>query len=89
MQRRKLLLFHAIQPARHQPQQDWANFLREAGLLQLPADAEQLAPNVWLLPDDEEQTYLRLSRLGHRHATATRIRPFFPASGWQPLSTPP
>jgi hypothetical protein len=84
----KSLLFHAIQPGRHQPQLDWANFLREAGDLALPEGTEQLAPNVWLLPDDG-QTYLFLSRIGHRHAIATRTLPFVHASGWQPLSTPP
>jgi hypothetical protein len=82
------LLFHAIQPDRHQPQLDWANFLREAALLRLPAGAEQLAPNVWLLPDDGK-TYLLLSQMGQRHATETRIRPFVSASDWQPLSTRP
>ena len=84
----KSLLFHAIQPGSHQPQRDWANFLREAALFQLPALAERLSPNVWLLPDDG-QIYLHLSRIGHRHAIATRVLPFVSASDWQPLSTPP
>jgi hypothetical protein len=84
----KSLLFHAIQPASHQPQRDWANFLRDAALVQLSADAEQLAPNVWLLPDDG-RTYLLLSQMGQRHATETRVRPFVSASDWQPLSTRP
>lgn len=81
----KKLLFHAVEPERHQPQRDWANFLRDAGNLALPPDAERLAPNVWLLPDDD-RSYLLLSQLGERHATETRILPLSPASDWQPLS---
>lgn len=84
----KRLLFHAILPGPHQPQIDWENFLRKARSLQLPTDAERLAPNVWLLPD-EGDAYLLLSRLGHEHAIETRILPFRPASDWQPLSSRP
>jgi len=85
---KRLVLFHAIQPARHEPQRDWANFLREAALLNLPEDAEQLAPNVWLLTDDK-RAYLGLSRTCHAHAIASRILPFSSANDWQPLSTRP
>ena len=81
----KTLLFHAIQPGSHQPQRDWANFLRAASFLELPAQAEQLAANIWLLPDDGK-AYLDLARIGHQHATETRILPFVHASDWQPLS---
>ena len=84
MRRQKRLLFHAIPPQRHQPQRDWLNFLRAASSLQLPAEIEQLADNVWLLPEDN--TYLLLSRLGDAHATETRILPFSSASDWEPLS---
>lgn len=82
----KTLLFHAIQPGRERSQTDWENFLREASFLKLPEQAERLAPNVWLLPDDDEHTYLTLSQLGEKHATETRICPFVGASDWQPLS---
>jgi hypothetical protein len=89
MKRRKLLLLHAIQPGSHEPRQnDWAMFLRHATLLQLPAEAEQLAPNVWLLPDDGK-AYLLLSRLGHQHAIETRTLPFSSAYDWKPLSPRP
>ena len=85
----KKLLFHAIQPARHEPRQlDWEGFVHDAGLEPLPAEAEQLAPNVWLLPNDGN-SYLALSKMGQRHSIATRLLPFVPASDWQPLSTPP
>ena len=84
----KSLLFHAIQPSSHQPQMDWANFLREAGNLALPQGAERLGLNVWLLPDDGK-TYLDLSRIGRQHATATRVLAIVHSSDWQPVSTPP
>lgn len=84
----KILLFHAIAPQRHQSQKDWAMFVREAASLPLPDEAEQLAPNVWLLPDDGK-TSLLLSRIGEKTATETRIRPFLSASDWQPLSHRP
>jgi hypothetical protein len=86
-QRQKRLLFHAIPPSPDRPQAQWGDFLRDAALLPLPADAEQLAENTWLLPDDGK-SYLLLGRLGHQHATETRVLPFFPASAWQRLSPP-
>ena len=88
MNRKKLLLFHAIAAERHQSQIDWKNFLREASDLPLPDDAEILAPNVWLLPDDK-RSYLLLSRLGQKHAIETRCLPFSSASDWQLLSSCP
>ncbi len=84
MTRRKRLLLHAIRPAADDRADDWERFLREAALLNFPPDAEQLAPNIWLLPDD--QAYLRLSQLGHQLGIATRILPFSPVSDWQPFS---
>lgn len=85
----KSLLFHAIQPERHEPRQlDWDGFLRDAALVALPAEAERLARNVWLLPDDPS-AYLSLSRIGHQHAIATRVLPVVHGSDWQPLSTLP
>jgi hypothetical protein len=88
MRRQKYLLFHAIRPESHQPQQDWLNFLRDAASSRLPAGAERLAQNVWVLPDDG-RTYLVLSRIGDAHATETRILPFASALDWQPLSRRP
>jgi len=84
----KSLLFHAIQPASHQPQVDWTVFLNDASNLPLPLQTERLARNVWLLPDDG-QSYLLLSRLSHQRAIASRVLPVVHASAWQPLSTPP
>lgn len=84
----KSLLFHAIEPGRHQSQLDWENFLRDAALSDLPDSAEQLAPNVWILPNDN-RSYLMLAQIGSRHSIATRTLPFVHASGWQPLSSPP
>jgi hypothetical protein len=84
----KSLLFHAIEPDPVQRGSfDWNSFLREAALAELPEGVERLARNVWLLPDD--QTYLILSRIGHRWSIATRILPFVHGSDWQSLSTPP
>ena len=84
----KSLLFHAIPPEAHQSQRDWENFLRDAALEPLPADAEQLARNVWLIPDDG-RTYLVLSPIGHRNAIATRVLRVAHGSEWQRLSSPP
>lgn len=84
MIRRKRLLLHAVKPDADDRDDDWERFLVETALLELPPDTEQLAPNIWLLPDD--QVYLQLSRLGHQLGIATRILPFSAASGWQPLS---
>lgn len=83
----KTLLFHAIQPASHQPQLDWANFLRDASFLKLPDGSEQLARNVWLLPD-ELNACQDLARLGRQHAIATRVLAIVHSSNWQPLSPP-
>jgi hypothetical protein len=49
MKKKKLLLFHAIAPERHQSNVDWANFVREASFLIPPewgraCGAERLAP---------------------------------------------
>jgi hypothetical protein len=84
----KSLLFNAIPPDSRGSRPDWDAFLRAAALEQLLMGAEQLAPNVWVLPDDG-QTYLILSRIGDRWSIATRTLPFSRASDWQPLSTPP
>jgi hypothetical protein len=84
----KSLLFHAIPAATHQLQFDWNEFLREAANYQLPRGAEQLAENVWLLPDDD-RTYRDLAKLGHQHAIETRVRPIVHVSDWQRLSPPP
>src|SRR5277367_3391972 len=73
----KRLMFHAIQPQPHEPQGDWENFLREASFLQLPQDTEQLAPNVWLLPDDR-LSYLELSKVGQRNAMRLGFYHFCP-----------
>jgi hypothetical protein len=86
VQRRKILLFHAIRPIDRDD--DWERFLQETALLDLPPEGEQLAPHIWLFPDDGT-AYLRLSRIGHQLGIATRVLPFFPSSGWQPLSRPP
>lgn len=88
MKRSKYVLFHAVPPQSHQPQRDWANFLHATALIDLPDGSEQLAENVWVLPDDR-QSYLVLSRIGDAHATETRMLPFSSASDWQPLSRRP
>lgn len=85
----KTLLFHAIPPGRDDPRQlDWHNFLHDAALLEMPTGAEQLAPNVWLLPD-EINSCVVLSRLCHQRAIATRVLAIVHASDWHPLSPPP
>jgi hypothetical protein len=83
----KTLLFHAVPAQSHQSQLDWENFLREAALLQLPTGSEQLAPNVWMLPDDGTDRHLAL--IGHRNAIATRVLAVVHSSNWQALSPPP
>jgi hypothetical protein len=77
----KTLLLHAIPPESHQPQQDWRDFLRAAAFIPLPMGAEQIAQNVWLIPNDRK-TDVPFSRLGHQNATALRVLPFSPASSW-------
>jgi hypothetical protein len=79
----KSLWFHAIQPAK--PSQDSEDFLFDAATLALPDTAEQLAPNVWLLPADD-RVYLDLSQIGHQHGIATRCLVFVHKPDWQPLS---
>jgi hypothetical protein len=88
MKRRKQVLFHAIPAESHQSQRDWTNFLRDASFVELPEQAEQLAPNVWVLPDDN-RSYLLLSCVAQKNAIETRILPFSTGSDWQPLSTHP
>jgi len=83
MRRSKLVLFHAIQPSEDRAE-DWEAFLAETALLDdLPG--EPLAPNVWLLPDDQ-RVWLRLSRIGHQRGIETRCLPFSSSVDWQPLS---
>lgn len=84
----KSRLFHAIPPSPDEPQDAWSAFLRDAALWALPEDAECLAPNVWVLPDDR-RSYLDLAQIGHRHGIETRTLPFVAASEWQPLSRHP
>ncbi len=84
----KMLLFHAVPPESHQSRIDWEGFLREAADFQLPAEAERLAPYVWLLPA-EGRAYLDLANIGRNHAIETRCQTFVHGSGWQPLSPPP
>jgi hypothetical protein len=79
----KSLLFHAIQPTK--TSQDWDDFLFDAATLALPDGAEKLAPNVWLLPPND-QAYLRLAQIGHQHGIETRCVAVVHSSAWQPLS---
>jgi hypothetical protein len=86
MERQRLLLFHAIQPDDADRADDWASFLTALALAPLPQGARWLAPNVCLVLDDRQHSYLALSRLGHQLGIATRCLPFSAALEWKPLS---
>ncbi len=83
----KKILLHAIQPSYvERGDRDWKEFLRAADVAELPEQTEHLAPNVWLLPDD--QSYRTLSQIGQRWSIKTQVLRFVPLSDWQPLSAP-
>jgi hypothetical protein len=68
----KKILLHAIQPSyAERGDRDWKEFLRAAHLAELPKQTEHLAPNVWLLPDD--QSYRTLSQIGQRWSIKTQV----------------
>jgi hypothetical protein len=79
----KSLLFHA---PRSDPDDDegWSRFLGEASLWLLPDGADQLAPNVWLLPA-RGNAYLELARLCRQHSIAPRCLEIAHAAGWNRL----
>jgi hypothetical protein len=81
----KSLLFQAM-VAENVPA--WQNFLKDAQKVSLPLGAEQLAASLWLLPADDE-TYLALSRISHRHGIASRCLTISHVGEWQPLSSVP
>lgn len=66
----------------------WQNFSMDAQEVPLPTGGEQLAASLWLLPADD-QTYLVLSRIGHRHGIASRCLTIAHVGEWQPLSSVP
>jgi hypothetical protein len=78
-------LFHAIEP--ENPSQNWHDFLFDAANLALPEGVEKLAPNVWLLPQND-QTYHRLAQLGHQHGIETRYVVVERSPVWQSPSAP-
>lgn len=85
----KMLLFHAVKPAPHEPRElDWDGFTREARIWTLPEGAERLAPNVWVLPDDGKAE-MDLANIAQRYDIATRSRPFARESSWHQLSRLP
>ena len=76
------LLFRAIMPSERRV--DWENFLREVSDLALPAGAERLAPNVWLLPARGEADLL-LGRICRRHDISSRCLSIVHRSEWSTL----
>ena len=88
MQSVKVVLLHAIKPEDEESQENWASFLSEAALIDLPPGGEQLAVNVWLLPDGGQAERL-LAVAAHSHAIESRCLPFVWRTPWQRLSPSP
>jgi hypothetical protein len=82
----KDLLFQAMPTA---DSAAWQSFLQESQEVHLPIGGEQLSASLWLLPAENDETYLELARIGHRFGIASRCLTIVHAGQWQNLSSAP